>query len=181
MSIKNIVLNLNNAKQTSVAQYKISGGEGGVGAKGKPVRIKAQANVKYQFTDEATGYAPENIAAKRVGKDLQITFEGGDVAHPDLIIQDYYADGMVGYGEGADNLLIGQAENGMYYNYIPESAEVTDAVSLLVDGVQAGQETRLLQVVDAVGEHASRYQDQEGAGPGEETLRLIRSAPRYIR
>ena len=34
--------------------------------------------------------------------------------------------------------------------------------------VQAGQDAGLLQVVDAVGEHAGGDDDQEGAGPGEE-------------
>ena len=35
-------------------------------------------------------------------------------------------------------------------------------------GVQAGQEPRLLQVVDAVGQHAGGHDDERGAGPGEE-------------
>ena len=36
------------------------------------------------------------------------------------------------------------------------------------EGVQAGQDAGLLQVVDAVGEHAGGDEDQEAAGPGEE-------------
>ena len=34
--------------------------------------------------------------------------------------------------------------------------------------VEAGEDAGLLQVVDAVGQHAGGDQDQEGAGPGEE-------------
>ena len=98
MSLKNIILQINNASET-VQTVKIAGGEGGVGARGQGVRIKALGNVKYHFTDEATGYGPENIATKRVGKNLHIAFEGGDVEQPDLVIEDYYKDnGEIGYG-----------------------------------------------------------------------------------
>ena len=139
MSLKNIILQINNASET-VQTVKIAGGEGGVGARGQGVRIKALGNVKYHFTDEATGYGPENIATKRVGKNLHIAFEGGDVDQPDLVIEDYYKDnGEIGYGEGTDNLLVGTHENGNVYPYIPESSVGTDAVSMLADGVQAGQ------------------------------------------
>ena len=139
MSLKNIILQINNASET-VQTVKIAGGEGGVGARGQGVRIKALGNVKYHFTDEATGYGPENIATKRVGKNLHIAFEGGDVEQPDLVIEDYYKDnGEIGYGEGTDNLLVGTHENGNVYPYVPESSVGTDAVSMLADGVQAGQ------------------------------------------
>lgn len=113
MSLKNITININSASET-VQSLRIAGGEGGAGSKGQGVRIKALANVKYHFTDEATGYAPENMATKRVGKNLHIAFEGGDVDQPDLVIEDYYKDnGAIGYGEGTDNLLVGTHENGM--------------------------------------------------------------------
>ena len=139
MSLKNITININSASET-VQSLRIAGGEGGAGARGQGVRIKALANVKYHFTDEATGYGPENMATKRVGKNLHITFEGGDVNQPDLVIEDYYKDnGEIGYGEGSDNLLVGTHENGNVYPYVPESAVSTDAVSMLADGVQAGQ------------------------------------------
>ena len=139
MSLKNITININSASET-VQSLRIAGGEGGAGARGQGVRIKALANVKYHFTDEATGYGPENIATKRVGKNLHIAFEGGDVNQPDLVIEDYYKDnGEIGYGEGSDNLLVGTHENGNVYPYVPESAVSTDAVSMLADGVQAGQ------------------------------------------
>ncbi|WP_213361301.1 Ig-like domain-containing protein [Brachymonas denitrificans] len=139
MSLKNITININSASET-VQSLRIAGGEGGAGARGQGVRIKALANVKYHFTDEATGYGPENMATKRVGKNLHIAFEGGDVNQPDLVIEDYYKDnGEIGYGEGSDNLLVGTHENGNVYPYVPESAVSTDAVSMLADGVQAGQ------------------------------------------
>ncbi|MBP6862193.1 MAG: tandem-95 repeat protein [Neisseriaceae bacterium] len=137
--MKHIVLKINDKKET-LETFKIVGGERGHGAQGKPLSIAAKANVHYELTDEATAFGPENIATKRVDGDLWIAFEGGDIAQPDLIIEDYFAaDGASGYAEGESNLVIGQHENGKYYPYVPESAEQSDAISLLADGAEAGQ------------------------------------------
>ncbi|MDO5693717.1 MAG: Ig-like domain-containing protein, partial [Pseudomonadota bacterium] len=138
MDMKHILLQVNDIN-TTVARFQIEGGNGGVGMRGKPVKVLAKANVKYQLTDEATGFGPENIATKRVGKDLHIAFEGGAVEQPDLIIENYYTDGGLGYSDGTSNLVIGQHETGAYYSYIPESAQASDAISMLLDGVKAGQ------------------------------------------
>jgi len=108
------------AKQYKI---KINGGpdnkqvldlEQGSGDRGQMVRIKAVAGVRYQLEDAATGFAPENIRAKRVGKDLRLSFEGG--VESDFLIEDYYEVMPSGY-----NAVIGQAENGRFYEYIPES------------------------------------------------------------
>ena len=139
MTVKNIVLKIN-AKKSTLDTLNIEGGEFGRGSQGKPLKIAAKANVHYEFTDKETSFGPENIATKRHDKDLWISFEGGDVDQPDLIIENYYAaNGELGYSEGESNLLIGQHENGKYYPYVPESAEKSDAVSLLADQVEAGQ------------------------------------------
>ncbi|NLX16349.1 MAG: cadherin-like domain-containing protein, partial [Ramlibacter sp.] len=139
MSLKNITLRINDASDT-VQTHQIAGGTGGAGSRGQALRLKALANVKYHFTDEATGFAPENLATKRVGKDLHIAFEGGQVGQPDLVIEDYYQDdGAIGYAEGSDNLLVGTHENGQTYPFVPESAQASDAVSQLAEGIQAGQ------------------------------------------
>ncbi|WP_071057724.1 VCBS domain-containing protein [Pelistega sp. MC2] len=139
MSLKQITLRINNNKET-VKTVQIAGGKGGIGSQGQAVHIQAQANVHYHFTDEATGYGPENIATKRAGKDLYIAFEGGDVEQPDLVIEGYYKDnGEIGYAEGSNNMLIGTHENGDVYPYVPESAQTSDAVSMLAEGVMAGQ------------------------------------------
>lgn len=98
---------------------------------GKGVHIKAHSNVKYVFTEKSNGYAPENMAVKRVGKDLHIAFEGSDIDDPDLIIEGYYDE--------SDESIVGQAENGLYYEYIPEGADLSDAVSGLKNGVSSGQ------------------------------------------
>jgi hypothetical protein len=97
------------------------------GTTGKPLTVKAVAGGKYQLVDDSSGFAPENIRAKRVGKDLQVFFEGRATA--DLVVEDYYDVTAEGF-----NALIGEAESGRFYEYIPESAVGNTAVPALADG-----------------------------------------------
>jgi hypothetical protein len=87
----------------------------GAGRGGQPVRIKAQAGVKYQLQElqRQQQTAPEYVKVKRVGKDLLVVFEGQREA--DLIIENYYE-----VMSTPSNNLIGRAENGNFYEYIPE-------------------------------------------------------------
>ena len=122
---KNISIKINNGKQT-VETIKLN-------TAAKKLVIKAQANVNYELIDDATQYAPEMIDTKRVGNDLHIAFEGTDINQKtDLVIESYYDN---------DNteLLIGMAENGKYYAYVPQSGIESDAVTLLADQVFAPQ------------------------------------------
>ena len=133
MSFKHITLKINSAKET-VETYPITSQQG------RAVIVQAQPNVRYQLIDEATQFGPENIMAKRVGQDLQISFEGTQVEQPDLIIQDYYAtNNNIGYSNGQANMLIGQHESGSFYPYVPESAQAGDAISMLAEQITAGQ------------------------------------------
>ncbi|TCT35012.1 hypothetical protein EC835_104173 [Providencia alcalifaciens] len=139
MSIKKISIKVNNSKET-IEQYSVTGGENGAGQLKQPLHINAKKDVNYLLIDESTQFAPENIAVKRVDKNLVIAFEGGDVESPDLIIENYFAEnGAIGYQEGDANLIIGQYENGQYFPYVPESAVKADAISQLADGQAAGQ------------------------------------------
>ncbi|WP_084789710.1 Ig-like domain-containing protein [Providencia rustigianii] len=139
MSTKKISIKVNNSKET-IEQYSVTGGENGAGKLKQPLHINAQKDVNYLLVDEETQFAPENIAVKRVDKNLVIAFEGGDVENPDLIIENYFADnGAIGYQDGSSNLIIGQYENGQYFPYVPESAVKADAISQLADGQAAGQ------------------------------------------
>nr|HEK1720973.1 cadherin-like domain-containing protein [Proteus mirabilis] len=139
MSVKKISIKVNNSKET-IEQYSVIGGENGAGKLNQPLHINAKKDVNYLLIDESTQFAPENIAVKRVDKNLIIAFEGADIENPDLIIENYFADnGAIGYHEGDANLIIGQYENGQYYPYVPESAEKADAISQLADGQATGQ------------------------------------------
>ena len=104
----------------------------GGGDRGQPVRIKAQAGVKYQLqeTDKNRNTAPDYVKVKRVGKDLHIIFEDDQSA--DLIIEDYYSVMPEGY-----NGVIGQAENGNFYEYYPEDPDPKGLIPQLADGGEA--------------------------------------------
>ena len=122
--LREVIVQVNDTTKT-LASYKVKPGHKA------PVHIEAHANVNYNLIEKATGYAPENIAIKRVGDDLHIAFEGSDLNAPDIIIDDYY--------NHLSELVIGKAENGMYYSYVPESAADADAISALNAGDAAGQ------------------------------------------
>lgn len=101
--------------------------------KGEVLRIQANKQVHYELVDDSTGRGPQNILAKRAGKDLYIILDEGNLA-TDIIIENYY------YLDNTDepdteNALIGLHENGRIYYYIPESGLQDDAVSMLTDNV----------------------------------------------
>ncbi len=102
------------------------------GDKGQPARIKAQAGAKYQLQElgKNKNVAPDYVRAKRNGKNLEITFENGN--SPDLIIEDYYSEMAPGY-----NGVIGQAENGGFYEYIPEDPKAQGLIPELADGARS--------------------------------------------
>ena len=100
-----VQINVNNAKEL-VSTHAV---QAGAGAKGQALHLRAQKFVKYELVNEGTGFAPENIATKRVGNDLHVAFEKSDIATPDLVIEGYYDNP----GTAA---IVGRAENGVYYN-----------------------------------------------------------------
>ncbi len=122
---KNISVKINNGNKT-IETVKLN-------TSAQKVIIKAQPNVNYELVDEATQYAPEMIDTKRVGNDLYIAFEGTDInKESDLVLEGYYE---------YDNteLVLGMAEDGQYYAYVPQSGVESDAVTLLADQVFAPQ------------------------------------------
>jgi len=104
----------------------------GAGDSGQPVRIKAQAGAKYQLQEGQRNHqnAPDFVKVRRQGKNLLITFEGE--TQPSLIIEDYYEVMPEGY-----NAVVGQAENGNFYEYIPEDPKASGLIPMLGDGAQA--------------------------------------------
>jgi hypothetical protein len=91
------------------------------------LKIKAQPGARYQLVDNTTDQGPDNIRARRVGKDLRISFEGRlDV---DVIITDYYEHTDPGF-----STVIGETDPGVYYAYMPESGESALLMGSLGDG-----------------------------------------------
>ncbi|WP_225522862.1 hypothetical protein [Neisseria flavescens] len=122
---KNISVKINSGNET-VETVKLN-------ATNKKVIIKAQPNVNYELVDDNTQYAPETIDTKRIGNDLHIAFEGTDInQESDLVLEGYYESNNT-------ELLLGKAENGQYYAYVPQSGVESDAVTLLAEQVFAPQ------------------------------------------
>ncbi|MDO4896013.1 MAG: Ig-like domain-containing protein, partial [Moraxella sp.] len=121
--MQQIIVKTNNATQ-AVNQTQV------VTKSGQPAIIKASHNANYEFIKETTGRAPDHVITKRVGKDLHVSFEEMG-QESDLIIEQFY--------DYKDSALIGQAENGQYYYYIPDTGEVADYVTQLSAGAVEGQ------------------------------------------
>jgi len=115
---------VNNSKLTE-ATYKVSD------ARAKALRIKAQDKVNYQLIDEATGNAPQNMTVKRVGKNLQIAFEGKDIANPDIVIENYY--------DFPNSHLVAQSASGDFYEFEPSSQIDAAKIANLSSGMTATQ------------------------------------------
>ncbi|WP_201540819.1 Ig-like domain-containing protein, partial [Psychrobacter sp. 1044] len=109
---------------------------------GKPTVIAAVDKVNYEFYDTAIGRAPNHIITKRIKNNLHISFEeeGQD---SDLIIEGFY--------DSSDSALLGIAENGEYYYYIPDTGETYDYVTQLAIGDTEGQALGGTQYIAAAG------------------------------
>ncbi|MEY5029740.1 MAG: hypothetical protein RLZ63_2055 [Pseudomonadota bacterium] len=87
-------------------------------------KIQALHGVRYELVDEQTGFAPENIRARRVGNSLELFFEGD--RQPSVLIENYYVTDST-----TQSQIVGNAENGSLYEYIPETAKVQETTGLL--------------------------------------------------
>ncbi|WP_316389181.1 Ig-like domain-containing protein [Enterobacter mori] len=93
---------------------------------GRTVKIKLIAGNKYLLKNVNDDFAPENITLQRVGKALHIIQEGD--TQPSIIIEDYFD------GDKNNPTLMGMAEDGLLYAYIPVSGESYDTGYLIADG-----------------------------------------------
>ena len=92
---------------------------------GKPVRIKAIKGGQYLLAQGEQAYAPQNITAKRVGKDLHVALEGTSPDQPELIIEGFYE---------YDGQLVGMAEDATYYQYVTVEGDTDYSAPFLLDG-----------------------------------------------
>lgn len=99
----------------------------GAGDKGIPVHILVKAGWRIELQDDAKGkgLAPNQMRLKRIGKDLAIYFDHSQRA--DVVLEDFYVS--------ADNKpkLVGLAENGSTYEYVPQDPAVSSLPSELQD------------------------------------------------
>jgi uncharacterized protein (DUF2249 family) len=90
------------------------------------INVPQSGHFNIELIDENTGYAPQVVMTKRVGNDLVLIFEGENEKDADVILEDYY--------KNDDLRLIGKAENGQYYEFIPTTGDVADYTPALADG-----------------------------------------------
>ena len=123
-------------------QYKILVNEGkgsenvlftvpaGAGARGNPTRITAKPDTRYELQDDlkGKGLGPDQVRGKRVGKSLYLMFE--DSVKPDVIIEGYYEPVNLQQVP----TIVGKAENGSVYEYIPHDPELSSMSTTLKDG-----------------------------------------------
>ncbi|MBO1517809.1 BapA/Bap/LapF family large adhesin [Psychrobacter halodurans] len=121
--MKNITVKVQSQIET-VTEHKV------MTQNSEPIVIAATNNINYELIDDSTGHAPDHIITKRVDKDLHVSFENNSL-EPGLIIEGFYED--------INSALIGLAEDGSYYYYIPDSGEVADYVTELEIGDVQGQ------------------------------------------
>ncbi|MBS1175140.1 MAG: hypothetical protein H6R05_1271, partial [Burkholderiaceae bacterium] len=117
-------------------QEQVSTVEAGAGKQGKTLTIKAKNGVNYELKDLGTQHAPEEVLLTRKGKNLLIKFkvEGEEFdkdAPADVVLEDYY--------DTEDSELIGLAENGEYYSYVPQEGDPSFLSSSLNDGMSSYQ------------------------------------------
>src|SRR5574343_1014429 len=84
----------------------------GSGDIGLPTRIRVETGARFVLREPEPRHRPQplKVHGRRVGKDLHVLLEGHP--HPDLILLNYYEV----MPEGT-NSLVGQAENGAFYEY----------------------------------------------------------------
>ncbi|PID66537.1 MAG: hypothetical protein CR975_02535, partial [Gammaproteobacteria bacterium] len=135
--MQNIQVKIKNALET-IETYDVVDGE--------LLTLSARRGANYELFNTAKGVAPQNIIAERVGQDLLIILDENEGVgspeelQPDIIIKDYYGEARGEEGStDATGVLVGLHENGKYYAYIPESAEASDAVSVLAENMAEPQ------------------------------------------
>ncbi len=115
---------VNDGKSGDIKPIRV---EQGVGDKGVPVRMLAKEGWRIELQDDAKGkgLAPNQVRLKRMGKDLAIYFDKSQRA--DVLVEDFYASPT------NKPQLVGLAENGGTYEYVPQDPAVSSMPSELKD------------------------------------------------
>lgn len=92
-----------------------------------PLQVTAVPGAQYLLIDAATGRAPQQVHARRRGKDLAIHLDEFRAEQPDLIVEDFYAV--------APGNFTGVAEDNLTYPFIPSTAAQADDLVAMADGL----------------------------------------------
>jgi hypothetical protein len=110
-SAKKLQLRTKSGREGQAEQsFNVMAGDGDLGT---PLRVKAESATRYELRDPQTEQAPKKVRAKRVGRDLEIFFEGSEKA--DVIIEEYYDEAIV---EAPKDSLTGITAKGDLATYV---------------------------------------------------------------
>nr|BFD40934.1 hypothetical protein FFPRI1PSEUD_24330 [Pseudomonas sp. FFPRI_1] len=73
------------------------------GAKGFDLKIKAGTEGRFVLIDQETGYAPQKIRMRRIGKHLLVCLKGDSLEEPTVVIEDFFLHHTELFGMGAGN------------------------------------------------------------------------------
>jgi VCBS repeat-containing protein len=122
---------VNDGKGTDIQPVRVVQG---AGANGEPVRMLAKRGWRFELQDDLKGksVAPDQVRVKRVGKSLTLMFDGSQRA--DVVIEDFYADNTDADKDNGMPKLVGNAENGGMYEYVPQDPAISCMPAELKDG-----------------------------------------------
>jgi VCBS repeat-containing protein len=106
----------------------------GASANGDPVRMTAKRGWRFELQDDlkGKGLGPDQVRLKRIGKNLGLMFDGS--TNPDVVIEDYYAENEDKDKDNGMPMIVGQAENGGIYEYVPQDPAASSMASELKEG-----------------------------------------------
>lgn len=118
---------VNDGKGTDIQPVRVMQG-------GEPVRMLAKRGWRFELQDDIKGksLAPDQVRIKRVGKNLTLMFDGSQRA--DVVIEDFYAENTDKDKDNGSPKLVGTAENGGMYEYVPQDPAVSSMPAELKDG-----------------------------------------------
>ncbi len=122
-----VIIRINDQSKT-VDSKEVQPGQG----RKAPVVLQVQAGHDLQLIDQSTGRGPRRLLTQRVGEDLHLSFDGGEIGQPDVVVQNFY-DGR------CNTYLLGEAADGKFYTYAAENGQAQAAVAALGDAQMAAQ------------------------------------------
>jgi hypothetical protein len=101
--------------------------------RGQALRIKVQSGVRYQLkmVGQEAASAPKSVKVNRAGKDLRITIGEGELSS-EVVLEGYFEvvpDGFSG--------VVGQSDNGSFYEYLVDGGDTGQSLSSLIDSQQS--------------------------------------------
>lgn len=123
---KTFKIQMDDGKGTATQPVRV---EQGVGDQKGAVRVLVLKGARIEVLQERKDNsvsAPDQVRVQRKGKNLQLWFDGSQT--PDLVLEGFYDDPK------SMPTLVGTAENGNLYDYVPQAPDVNSLPAALQEG-----------------------------------------------